>query len=89
MELHESQNSYIYVSFTSPHKETNTFSIIINELPFEGNLALRLNKLESPSPNTACAKIGWNQPIRSREVKNVKNKFTGGRTDRYTDGRRT
>lgn len=51
---------------------TNKFSIIMNYLPFKGDLVLHLNKIKVLHSGMFCVKFGWNLLIGSREEENVK-----------------
>ena len=49
----------------------NVFSLFRNYLPLETDMVLHMNKLESPLPNDAFAKFGWNWPLWFRRRKSL------------------
>ena len=60
----------------------NVFSLFRYHLLLEKDVALHLNKLESPSPMMLCAKFCWNWPSSPREE-------DGWKCEKFTDGQMT
>ena len=67
-------------------KFVNAFFLFCNYLPFEKDMTLNLNQLESLHPGILCTKFVWDWPSGSgEEDENVKSLQTDGRTDKQTD----